>query len=590
METVTYDKGLSATYVNDALNRLIYMTNWATSTKIDSRSRFEYTLADNGMRLSVIETDDGDNTTTIGWTYDNLNRLLTEDYNALWTMNDYADSYVYDLVGNRKQYTHKGVTTYLFHNAKDELDYEASDPNGTNVLIDYAYNNNGSLTQRRIISSGLTFNYTYNLQNRLYSAAGPQYTFYYSYDADGMRIGKKKIQNSNGALIEDISYLIDSFNHTGYSQVFVEDNGANKTTYIIGNDILAQATNTNNPQYLLCDGHGSTRQLVASDGATINDSFNYDAYGNLLNHTALPLTNILYTGEMYDTAGPVKKYNLRSRLYDPPTGRFMTTDVFSGNIHDPLSLHKYLYCHANPINNNDPSGNMTIQEVSVTITIIAVTMAELHMVAHSGWRQMKEDIQQIEGSEAITLFSKGIQEEIQRNILEIDDPEFLKFNMEYWHEKAEMNKAVTLYNAKTEQKFLWSIDATYHSLEATQIGLGATGAIVRMPIFWSKPHPPANPFHWNTIENNAMMAAYKDNPKAIYTHSYLSTITNGKCTVRMAPDIAIVLPNGKIRIIEVLSPPPQTYEKLLEKGWDYKQALGDLLDHYDIIYMGEIAP
>jgi hypothetical protein len=33
-------------------------------------------------------------------------------------------------------------------------------------------------------------------------------------------------------------------------------------------------------------------------------------------------------------------------------------DDFAGNTHDPQSLHKYLYCHANPINGIDPSGMM----------------------------------------------------------------------------------------------------------------------------------------------------------------------------------------------------------------------------------------
>jgi hypothetical protein len=47
----------------------------------------------------------------------------------------------------------------------------------------------------------------------------------------------------------------------------------------------------------------------------------------------------------------------RARLYNVNTGRFQTMDTFAGNNEDPLSLHKYLYCHDNPINGIDPSGH-----------------------------------------------------------------------------------------------------------------------------------------------------------------------------------------------------------------------------------------
>lgn len=57
----------------------------------------------------------------------------------------------------------------------------------------------------------------------------------------------------------------------------------------------------------------------------------------------------------------------------------------------------------------------------------------------------------------------------------------------------------------------------------------------------------------------------------------------------MAPDIAEVLPNGKLRIIEVVSP-SQTYNELLEKGWTYRQVLGDYLDYYEVLNIGQLAP
>src|SRR3984885_11733713 len=47
---------------------------------------------------------------------------------------------------------------------------------------------------------------------------------------------------------------------------------------------------------------------------------------------------------------------LRLRFMDPSTGRFTTLDPFAGDMQDPLSLNKYLYTQADPINGADPTG------------------------------------------------------------------------------------------------------------------------------------------------------------------------------------------------------------------------------------------
>jgi len=46
-----------------------------------------------------------------------------------------------------------------------------------------------------------------------------------------------------------------------------------------------------------------------------------------------------------------------ARYLNTGTGRFQTMDTFAGNNEDPLTLHKYLYCHDNPVNMVDPSGH-----------------------------------------------------------------------------------------------------------------------------------------------------------------------------------------------------------------------------------------
>ncbi len=49
-------------------------------------------------------------------------------------------------------------------------------------------------------------------------------------------------------------------------------------------------------------------------------------------------------------------YFLRARYYDPQAGRFLSHDPLLGNNENPVSLHRYLYTSADPVNRVDPTG------------------------------------------------------------------------------------------------------------------------------------------------------------------------------------------------------------------------------------------
>jgi RHS repeat-associated protein len=129
------------------------------------------------------------------------------------------------------------------------------------------------------------------------------------------------------------------------------------------------------PNYFLYDGHGSTRQLVQSDGTTITDSFSYDAYGVMLGGNpapgSSPATSLLYAGEHFDTDS--QHYYLRARYYDPLNGRFNRMDPYPGSPQDPQSLHKYLYANCNPINSIDPTGRFSLAvNIALGVAVFAV--------------------------------------------------------------------------------------------------------------------------------------------------------------------------------------------------------------------------
>jgi hypothetical protein len=61
------------------------------------------------------------------------------------------------------------------------------------------------------------------------------------------------------------------------------------------------------------------------------------------------IENRMNWNDIYAPSRSFDEGNLRISIF--PLG-----DTFEGVVSDPQSLHKYLYCHADPINYNDPSG------------------------------------------------------------------------------------------------------------------------------------------------------------------------------------------------------------------------------------------
>jgi len=98
-------------------------------------------------------------------------------------------------------------------------------------------------------------------------------------------------------------------------------------------------------------GSASALEYV-SFGAS--DTYDYDAFGTLIDRTGSTDNSFLYCGERWDAN--LGFYYLRARYMNPGTGRFWTMDEFEGDPWAPSSLHKYAYCVNNPVNLSDPSG------------------------------------------------------------------------------------------------------------------------------------------------------------------------------------------------------------------------------------------
>ena len=242
----------------------------------------------------------------------------------------------HDAAGNRtKQIKGSTVTTYVY-DTNDRLTKETT---GTTVTT-YSYSGT-QLTQKSVkVGNGTPTNtsYSYNAQGGMNSVSGTAY----KYDTEGILVSRGSTK-----------YLNDKLNPTGYSQVFVEATGSTKKAFTCGHDLISQHSGST-LLTMLYDGLGSVRGVLNANGTIDgNVAFCYDAFGNTIG-TAPTATDYRYAGERLDTT--TGWYYLRQRYYDPKVGRFNRLDPFWGNASDPQSLHKYTYCHGDPVNHVDPSG------------------------------------------------------------------------------------------------------------------------------------------------------------------------------------------------------------------------------------------
>ncbi len=337
LQSYLYPNGVRTVYDYNSLNRLTTMTVGTPALILAS---YAYTLSPAGNRTAVTEL----NNRTVSYTYDDLYRLTSETIANDSHGNNGAVSYSYDPVGNRLS---RASTI-------GPVPSQSSTYDANNRLTSDNYDNNGNTTS----ASGNS--YAYDFENHLSSFTTPgSASITFVYDGDGNRVAK----TVNGITT---NYLVDTNNPTGYAQV-VEELHAGIVTkqFTYGHDLISQSTcllpsASCHPVFYGYDGHGSVRLLTDATGA-VTDTYDYDAFGNLISRSGTTSNDYLYSGEQFDAT--LGFYYLRARYMNPASGRFWTMDSFEGGSYDPASLHKYVYASNNGANRIDSSGHIGVGDM-----------------------------------------------------------------------------------------------------------------------------------------------------------------------------------------------------------------------------------
>jgi RHS repeat-associated protein len=269
-----------------------------------------------------------------------MSRRLRRLFAAILSLTLGISAYAYP-VGNRKQ-----ITSTLAPVPAGLWNYDAND----RFTAGDTYDADGNT-----VSSGGIAN-VYDFENHLIQKGGVTIV----YDGDGNRVSKTVAGVTT-------TYLVDTLNPTGYAQVVYESFSGSSSgnyelnhSYVYGLELISQTRSyvanfqsATQKIYYAYDGHGSVRALTNPTGA-VTDTYDYDAFGNLIHSTGTTPNNYLFAGEQFDP--DLNLYYNRARYLNTSTGRFWNMDTEEGESNDPLSLHKYLYAGGDPIDRLDPSG------------------------------------------------------------------------------------------------------------------------------------------------------------------------------------------------------------------------------------------
>ena len=278
--------------------------------------------------------------------FSSLNRLVSAQTDQKGG-GQYSETYAYDPVGNL---VNKGDDCYGYWQEDCGVPGESAPremkPHAVthlNGVQKFWYDANGNMTRR--IEGSVTYEQTFNSENRLSSVAVGGSTTTFIYDADGNRIQTIEPDGTT-----------TTYPFPGYEEVAHNGAVTRRTTYSLGGQAVALRVqgpgSENNLYYLITDRLGSTRLVLSEGGSAVPGSTaRYLPFGDWRTEPTANLTDRGFTGHMQENLGnnDLGFIYMRARFFVPALGRFASADTIVPNLTNPQSLNRYTYVFNSPM-------------------------------------------------------------------------------------------------------------------------------------------------------------------------------------------------------------------------------------------------
>jgi len=361
--------GATATFTHDAAGARTGVTlpsGALTAYGYDPAGRIEsiVTTASTGVIAERYTRDAAGRVTSDSsgtYAYDDAGRLVS------WTApGGSVTTYTYDAASNLTGVSVDGSATVGFTvDAADRI----TSPGFTyddagNLTCDgkrlFTYDAACRLTSVKDAATGATIaSYTYDAFNRRVSATEGTATVFFHYDGASARV----IAETDGSGTTIATYAYDS------------------------SGTLFSMTRDGATYYYHLNARGDVVAMTDATGAVVN-TYAYDPWGQLLSATETVLNPYRYASYRYDTSTGL--YYCWNRYYAPELARFLTRDIYPGELSDPVTMNPYLYCGGDPVNYVDPSGLWNVTNTALVLNSVAavagtVALAATIATVTTGW-------------------------------------------------------------------------------------------------------------------------------------------------------------------------------------------------------------
>lgn len=298
--------------------------------------------------------------------------------------NLFHESYLYNDDGLLKESRNKldrSSKAYTYNPETELVSYIRTSANSASKQWSYSYDDNGNMIEEVRPDGKISSEYEgiaritkhgsgrihHDSRGNLTTAVVNRDKFNFDYDHTG-KLGKAELPDGSfkeyryDPLGRLIFYKKDGDERhivwNGNTRLFELDRGKNLVKFYVQGPGLDDVVSvrTEEKMYFHQDRIGSVRLVTGNKGKIIS-AYDYTPFGEpVFKPSRGALDGIVFAGRPYDD--DIECYYLRARFYCPGLKRFLTRDPREGVSALPLSWNPYLYAINNPVNFNDPDGEV----------------------------------------------------------------------------------------------------------------------------------------------------------------------------------------------------------------------------------------